>query len=72
MIVSDLRPSKPYHLRVISKDGAGNETKSQDHAEITGRAAEITGRATESVLDLIIVNLQESFGWLGNLGKIFR
>ncbi|RLD03150.1 MAG: hypothetical protein DRI56_13000, partial [Chloroflexota bacterium] len=65
VIVSDLRPSKPYHLRVISKDGAGNETKSQDHAEITGRA-------TESVLDLIIVNLQESFGWLGNLGKIFR
>lgn len=65
VIVSDLRHSKPYHLRVVSKDGAGNASKSGDQAVITGRA-------TDSVLDLIISNLQATFGWLGNIGSLFN
>ncbi|MCA9391806.1 hypothetical protein KC614_01210 [candidate division WWE3 bacterium] len=60
VIISDLDPSKPYHLRVVSRDGALNETKSGDNAVITGRA-------TDSVFDLILLNLQETFGWLGGL-----
>lgn len=65
VIISDLTPSKSYHLRVISKDGAANETKSEDNVIITGRA-------TESVFDLILTNLQEIFGWLGKVGDIIK
>lgn len=60
VIISDLTPSKPYHLRVVTRDGAGNTTNSEDYAVITGRA-------TDSVFDLIVVNLQQTFGWLGGL-----
>ncbi|MCA9391808.1 fibronectin type III domain-containing protein [candidate division WWE3 bacterium] len=60
VIISDVVPSKPYHLRVVSRDAAINEAASSDYAVITGRA-------TDSVLDLIIFNLQETFGWIGGL-----
>ena len=68
VIISDLNPAKPYHFRILTKDGAGNQSVSTDRAVITGRA-------TESVLDIIVVNLQKTFGWLGsiqNIGNIFK
>ena len=64
IIMSDLVPSKSYHLRVVSKDQAENQTESSDYVTITGRA-------TESVFDLILLNLQDIFGWLGDLGNLF-
>jgi hypothetical protein len=60
VIVSGLTPSKVYHLRAISKDGAGNISKSVD-------TVTITPKATDNAFDLVITNLKEAFGFLGNL-----
>ncbi|PIP56774.1 hypothetical protein COX05_01225, partial [candidate division WWE3 bacterium CG22_combo_CG10-13_8_21_14_all_39_12] len=54
VIISDIESSRPYHLRAVSRDGARNTTFSNDQAVITGKVS-------ESALDLIIGNLQESF-----------
>ena len=58
VVISELTPSKVYHLRVLAKDKAGNLTKSIDKVVITPKA-------TESALDLVITNLSEVFGFLG-------
>ncbi len=60
VIVSSLSPSSVYHLRAISKDSAGNIEYSSDNVTITPKG-------TESALNLVIFNLQEAFGFLGNL-----
>lgn len=65
VIISDVASSKPYHLRVVSRDSAGNASYSDDYVVITGRA-------TQSVLDLVVVNLQQTFGWLGNIFNFLR
>jgi len=62
VIVPNLSPSKVYHLRAIAKDKAGNETKSVD-------TVSITPKATESALNLVITNLSEVFGFLGNQSR---
>lgn len=56
-VISGLSPSKVYHLRVITKDKAGNETKSID-------TVTITPKATDNALDLVIANLGEAFTFL--------
>jgi hypothetical protein len=60
VIISNLTPSKVYHLRAISRDNTGNEAKSID-------TVAITPRATDNAFDLVITNLKEAFGFLGNL-----
>jgi hypothetical protein len=60
VIVSGLAPSKVYHLRVVSKDKAENVTNSIDNVTITPKAV-------DNALDLVIINLQEIFGFLANL-----
>ncbi len=60
VIVSELEPSKLYHLRAISKDGASNEGKSSD-------TTAITGKIQRSVIDIILNSLQRSFGFLSRL-----
>jgi hypothetical protein len=60
VIISGLTPSKVYHLRAISRDSAGNESKSID-------TVTITPKATDNAFDLVITNLKEAFGFLGNL-----
>ncbi len=60
VVISNLTPSKVYHLRVISKDKAGNESKSVDNVVITPKA-------TDNALDLVITNLAEIFGIFGNI-----
>ncbi|MBI2597496.1 fibronectin type III domain-containing protein [Candidatus Daviesbacteria bacterium] len=62
VIISNLTPSKVYHLRAISKDKAGNLGNSID-------TVTITPKATENALNLVITNLQEAFGFLGGIGK---
>jgi hypothetical protein len=49
---------------VVSKDKAGNQTKS-------GSYSVLTSRKRESFLQLIIGNLEETFSWVGNIGKLF-
>lgn len=60
VVISNLTPSKVYHLRSVSKDEAGNETKSID-------TVTITPKVTESAIDLVIANLSQVFGFLGNI-----
>ena len=55
--ISELTPSKIYHLRVISKDKANNVGKSPD-------TVNITPNATEEALNLVINNLAKTFGFL--------
>ena len=60
VILSNLTPSQVYHLRVISKDAAGNETRSID-------TVTIAPKATKSALDLVIKNLSEAFSFMGGI-----
>jgi hypothetical protein len=57
VIISKLQPSKVYHLRVVSRDGVGNEGKSVD-------SVTITPKASESALEIVIKNLRDIFNFL--------
>ena len=58
VVISNLTPSKVYHVRALSKDKAGNEGKSID-------TVTITPKATKNALDLVLTNLGSVFGFLG-------
>lgn len=58
VVISNLTPSKVYHVRAISKDKAGNEGVSID-------TVTITPKATRNALDLVMTNLGVVFGFLG-------
>jgi hypothetical protein len=60
VIISELDPARTYHLRAVSKDGAGNLTKGDDNVIITGKKK-------DSVLDIILEKLRDTFGFLGNI-----
>lgn len=59
VIISNLTPSKVYHLRAISKDSIGNQGNSLD-------TVTITPKSTDSAFDLVVGNLSELFGFLKN------
>ena len=59
VIISNLTPSKVYHLRAVSRDKAGNAGNSID-------TVTIAPKATDNALNLVITNLQQAFGFLGN------
>lgn len=59
-VISGLTPSKVYHFRALSADKAQNVTPSID-------TVTITPKATDNALNLVIGNLQQAFGFLGNL-----
>lgn len=60
-VISDLAPAKTYRFRVVSRDKAGNQTKS-------GSYTVLTSRKRESFLQLIISNLEDTFSWIGRIG----
>ena len=60
VLISNLTPSKVYHLRTISKDQAGNVANSVD-------TVTITPKATDNALDLVITNLGQIFSFLGGV-----
>jgi hypothetical protein len=55
VIISNLTPSKVYHLRALSADKSGNIAKSID-------TVTITPKTTENALNLVIYNLMRAFG----------
>lgn len=57
IILSGLTPSKVYHMRAISKDAGGNESRSID-------LTTIAPKATRSALDLVMESLSTAFGFL--------
>ncbi|PIY96976.1 MAG: hypothetical protein COY66_02285 [Candidatus Kerfeldbacteria bacterium CG_4_10_14_0_8_um_filter_42_10] len=64
VVISDLAPAKTYRFRAVSRDKAGNTTKS-------GAYTVLTSRKRESFLQLIISNLEETFSWIGRIGGSF-
>ncbi|PIT97317.1 hypothetical protein COT77_02165, partial [Candidatus Berkelbacteria bacterium CG10_big_fil_rev_8_21_14_0_10_41_12] len=60
VIISDLAPSKTYHLRVVSQDQAGNSVTSSDNAVVSGQV-------NKSILDIIIKIFNNVFGWMEKL-----
>jgi len=63
VILSDLKASTTYHLRVKSTDKVGNTNYSQDYTVLTP-AIEL------SLIQVIVGTLEDTFGWLGNLKGI--
>lgn len=57
VILSELEPSKIYHLRALSRDMGGNRGYSED-------TTTITGKIQDSVLDIIMNSLTQSLGWI--------
>lgn len=57
--IPGLQPNKIYHLRVVSKDKAGNSGVSED-------IVIITPRATRDALNLVVEKLSKTFGFLKN------
>lgn len=64
VIIPNLLASQTYHLRVVSVDSGENKTASQNNTVITGTAH-------ESVLQIILRNIQKSFGWIEFVSKLF-
>jgi hypothetical protein len=58
VVISELSPAKTYHFRSVSRDKAGNLSKS-------GSYTVLTSRKRESFLQLVISNLEETFSWVG-------
>ncbi|RJO61919.1 hypothetical protein C4544_01385 [candidate division WS5 bacterium] len=57
VVISGLEPSSPYYFRVISKDKAENESKSEIKSALTDQVR-------PSVFDIIIESFKSSFDWL--------
>jgi hypothetical protein len=62
VVISNLTPSKVYHLRVISKDKGGNIGNSVD-------TVTITPKPSDNAFDLVLTNLREVFGFLGSANQ---
>jgi hypothetical protein len=61
VIISDLDPTKPYHLKVVSRDKAGNSAESPNQTFVTAEAK-------KSVWGMIMTTLQNIFGFI-NIGN---
>jgi len=57
VITTAFKPGKAYRLRIESVDASGNASYSKDYTILTPRPR-------ESILDLIIKNFEEIFGFL--------
>lgn len=57
VVISGLTPSKIYHFRVISKDAAGNETRSVD--TIT-----VAPKSSRTALELVLAGLSDTFSFI--------
>jgi len=60
VIIPDIRPNASYQFRIISKDAAGNTTKSGDQTIITPTKE-------KSLLQLVVKSLEETFAWTKRL-----
>jgi len=62
MVVANLKPGSVYRYRVLSRDRSDNKTTSEAYVLLTPQKE-------VSALDLIIQNLQSSFGWVRKLER---
>lgn len=57
VIISDLDPKAPYHIRVVSKDKGNNVSQSESQTVIPGEVQ-------ESIFNLILNTMKSVFGWM--------
>jgi uncharacterized small protein (DUF1192 family) len=62
VVLNRLRPATVYRFRVISTDPAGNRAESRDYTLLTPQKK-------ETVLEIIIKNFEETFGFLKAIGR---
>jgi len=61
VIIPELVGASTYHYKVVSDDKAGNEAKSNDYTILTPRKK-------NSLLQIILNNMEQQFGWLRKFG----
>ncbi|NTU69574.1 hypothetical protein HGB13_01950, partial [bacterium] len=61
VVINSLDPGTTYHFQLLSKDKRGNLAQSPDYTMLTQEQE-------ESVLNLILNTLQETFSWVGKVG----
>ena len=57
VVISNLKPSTSYYFKIVTKDKAKNETKSEVNSTLTGQAR-------LSIFDVIVKSFGASLGWL--------
>jgi len=65
VIIKGLNPATTYHFRMISKDRRDNTTYSNDYNFVTPEK-------NKSIWQLIVRSLEETFGWVSNVGDFFK
>ena len=61
LVITNFDPGAVYQFQVESVDSSGNITRSRTYTLLTPRQK-------ESVFQVIMSNLEETFGWVGQLG----
>jgi len=56
-VISDFAPNTTYKYWIVCKDKTGNETKSENYTLLTPTKE-------KSILDIIIENIESTFGWV--------
>jgi hypothetical protein len=64
VIIKDLAPATTFHFRIVAKDKRGNQTLSNDYNFLTSTQE-------KSIWQLIVKTLEETFSWIGSIGKLF-
>jgi hypothetical protein len=61
-VLTDLNPASVYQFKVLSRD-------KHDNVSISANFSLLTPTKQQSVLDLIIKNFEETFGWMKGIGN---
>lgn len=64
VVINNLDAGTTYHFQLLSKDKRDNLGRSVDYTMITQEAQ-------ESVLELILKTLEDTFSWVGKIGEFF-
>lgn len=62
VVIPELDPSKTYRFKITAKDRAGNITETDNYSVLTSRGK-------QSLLDIVIYNLEDAFAWVKNIGN---
>jgi hypothetical protein len=60
IVLTNLKPGTVYHFRVVSKDESSNEAISENFTLLTPQKS-------QSIIQLIVSNFEQTFGWLRKL-----
>lgn len=64
VVLSDLKAAQTYHVKAVSLDKSGNSAESPAQNFVTNQAS-------QSVVNIILTRLQQTFGWMTSFNKLF-